>query len=457
MKCFSSTKKSAVRGSLNPILLLVALVLATAAGVYADGNYTVWGSCASGTSGNITNVVSGGTAYVGICSDKKIITSLDGTSWSASYTAPDVPTDVVYYGGKFYGCAGSNFLTSADGTVWISATFHGPNPNYTYTINGITFGIGGEMVAGGYSTILCSNDYGGTWVPLYLGAMQSYFNKMIYLPSTDQFVGLGSGGQIVKISKTVDGSGNIFFGYTPIASTQTMYFTGLSYNPDPYSPTWYGIIVDNLHDYWISASKDLYTWNHIDSGKGDISGFYFNNGMSFGMGSIMGSMPTVDTSGAWSHQNLNMASAVINDIAYGDSTYIAVGNNGVIFSSRNGTSWTACSSGTTKNLTKVIFVGGPGTGKRLAKATFTGGAFIAVGAGGTIITASQATSIHNNRRIGRSQASLSHDGRNVPLHAYLINGRELKILSKSPASYRPSAAFLQERSGNGLSGIVVWH
>lgn len=438
-----------------PGLLRAALVLATAAGVNAYGDYAVWVGCASGASGTITNVVSGGGAYVGICSDKTIISSPNGTSWSVAYTAADVPTDMVYSGGKFFGCAGSNFLTSSDGTVWTSATFHGPNPNYAYTISAITYGAGGEMVAGGYSAILCSNDYGVTWVPLYLGAMQSYFGKMIYLPSTDQFVGLGTGGQIVKISKTVDGSGNILFNYTPIASTQTMYFTGLGYNPNPYSQEWYGIIVDNLHDYWISESKDLYTWNHIDSGKGDITGFYFNNGMSFGMGTIMGSVPTIDTSGTWSHQNLG--NAVINDIAYGDSTYIAVGNSGVVFSSRNGTTWTACSSGTTKNLTKVIFTNGPGTPEKLSKRSFAGGAFIAVGAGGTIITAGLATSIHDNWRIGRSHAGLARGGHNVRPHAYLLNGSELKPLSKSPATYRPSTVFLKERSGNAPSGIVVWH
>jgi hypothetical protein len=455
MKCFNKTRNSAGRGLLIPGLLMVLLVLATAGSVRAAGSYTVWAGCASGTSGNITNIVSGGTAYVGICSDKTIISSPDGTSWSAAYTATDVPTDVVYYGGKFYGCAGTSFITSSDGTVWTSATFHGPNPNYTYTINAITYGIGGEMVACGYSTILCSNDYGVTWVPLQLGAMQSYFGKMTYLPATDQFVGLGSGGVIVKISKTVDGSGNVFFSYSPISSTQTMYFTGLNYNF--YLKTWYGIIVDNIHDYWISASKDLITWNHIDSGKGDISSFFSCNGMSFGMGSIMGAIPTVDTSGAWSHQNLNLNSAVINDIAYGDSTYIAVGNNGVVFSSINGTSWTACSSGTTKNLFKVIFISGSGIAKKLSKAASIGGAFVAAGANGTIIMANSATSINNSRRTEHTQANWSHDARNVPMHAYSINGRELKSISRYAALYRPTSVLLRERSGKGTSGVVVWH
>jgi hypothetical protein len=455
MKCFNRKRNSAGRGLLIPGLLMALLVLATVGSVCADGNYAVWMGCVSGTNGNITNIVSGGSAYVGICSDKTIISSPDGTSWSAAYTATDVPTDMVYCGGKFYGCAGSSFITSSDGTAWTSTTFHGPNPNYAYTINGITYGVGGEMVAGGYSTILCSSDYGITWVPLYLGAMQSYFGKMTYLPATDQFVGLGTGGQIVKISKTVDGSGNVIFNYTPIASSQTMYFTGLSYNP--YPQTWYGIIVDNIHDYWISASKDLYIWNHIDSGKGDINGFYFNNGMSFGMGSVMGSMPTVDTSGAWSHQNLNLSNAVINDIAYGDSTYIAVGNNGVVFSSRNGTTWTACSSGTTKNLIKVLFIGGSGTPKKLSKAVSSCGAFVAVGANGTIITANSATSINNSRRIEHAQTNWSHDARNVPLHAYSINGRELKSFYRCPALQRPATVLLREQSRNGTSGVVVWH
>jgi hypothetical protein len=177
--------------------------------------------------------------------------------------------------------------------------------------------------------------------------------------------------------------------------------------------------------------------------------------MAFGIGSIMGKMPAIDTSGAWSHTNLS--SVVINDIAYGDSTYVAVGNNGAVFSSRNGTSWTACSSGTTQNLNKVIFVGGSGTSKRLAKAAFPGGGFIAVGAKGTIVTANKGTSANNTRGIEHQQAGWAHDGRNVPLHAYSLNGRDLKMPSEIPAGYRPTAIQLRKQSGNGPSGLVVWH
>jgi hypothetical protein len=288
-----------------------------------------------------------------------------------------------------------------------------------------------------------------------LGALQSAFGTFTYLPSKDQFVGLGSGGLIETInkSKIADSSGRFWFSCTPSGGTQTMYFSALNYNP--YSATWYGIELDNIHNYWISASKDLTTWNHIDSGQGDINSFVFYNGMAFGIGSIMGKMPTVDTSGAWGHMNLS--SVVINDIAYGDNTYVAVGNSGAVFSSSNGTSWTACSSGTSQNLNKVIFVGGSGTPKRLAKTAFLGGGFIAVGANGVIVTANQGTSLNNNRRIEHQQAGGAHDGQNVPLHAYLLNGRDLKMPSKIPAGYRPTAIQLRKQSGNGPSGVVVWH
>jgi hypothetical protein len=439
MKSFNRTRDLASSGLLIPGLIMVILIWATADHVRAAGNYAVWSGCVSGTNGNITNIVSGSGAYVCICSNKMIVSSSNGTSWSTAYTATDIPTDMVYSGGKFFGCAGSSFLTSTDGAVWTSATFHGPNPNYPYTINAISYGVSGEMVAGGYSAILCSSDYGATWIPLYLGAMQSYFGKMTYLTSTDQFVGLGTGGQIVRISKSVDDSGRIRFTYEPIASTETMYFSALNYNP--YSQTWYGISVELSHYYMISASKNLYSWNNVDSGQGDITGITFYNGMAFGTGSIRGNMPAVDTSGAWSHQNLNSNNVAINDIAYGDSAYIAVGNNGVIFSSINGTSWIACGSGTTQNLNKVIF---------------SGGAFTAVGDNGTIITTNRATSINNNRRIEHTLANRSHDLRNIPLHAYSINGRELKSISRSLACDGPATAILQKRSGNGAPGLVVW-
>lgn len=450
MKCSQRVGNAAYLGLLIPGLLMAALVLTTAVGVEAAGNYTVWAGCASGTNGNITKIITGGGICVGICSNNKtIISSSNGTSWSVAYTAADVPTDMVYNGSKFYCSAGSSFLTSTNGTDWISTTVQ-------YAIGTITCGVNGEMVSGGYRSILCSNDYGVTWQPMNLGALQSAFGAFTYLPSKDQFVGMGSGGLIETInkSKIADSSGRFWFSCTPSGGTQTMYFSALNYNPS--SATWYGIELDNIHDYWISASKDLAFWNHIDSGRGDINSFVFYNGMAFGIGSIMGKMPTVDTSGAWGHNDLS-GSSVINDIAYGDSAYVAVGNNGAVFSSRNGTSWTACSSGTTQNLNKVIFVGGSGTPKRLAKTAFPGGGFIAVGTNGVIITANQGTTLINNRRIEHQQAGRAHDGRNVPQHAYSLNGRDLKMSSEIPPGYRPTAIQLRKQPGNGPSGLVVRH
>ena len=45
----------------------------------------------------------------------------------------------------------------------------------------------------------------------------------------------------------------------------------------------------------------------------------------------------------------------INDVTYGNSTYVAVGQSGRILTSSNGTSWDNRSSGTTSNLVGVTY------------------------------------------------------------------------------------------------------
>jgi Pectate lyase superfamily protein len=67
------------------------------------------------------------------------------------------------------------------------------------------------------------------------------------------------------------------------------------------------------------------------------------------------------------------ARAVYNAVAYGNSTYVAVGSGGHILYSLDGVTWTNTTSGTTSNLTTI---------------TYGSGTFVAGGANGTVIYSS---------------------------------------------------------------------
>ena len=70
-------------------------------------------------------------------------------------------------------------------------------------------------------------------------------------------------------------------------------------------------------------------------------------------------------------------SLYLNGVAYGNSTFVAVGQSGTILTSTDGATWTSRTSGTSNYLYDVAF--GNST-------------FVAVGASGTILTSTNGTS-----------------------------------------------------------------
>lgn len=72
----------------------------------------------------------------------------------------------------------------------------------------------------------------------------------------------------------------------------------------------------------------------------------------------------------------SLPSPSITGYAFGSGTYVIVGLGGIIFSSTNGTTWTARTSGTSNKLNSVVFAAG---------------LFVAVGDAGTIVTSPNGT------------------------------------------------------------------
>ncbi len=335
-----------VRRIFLPVTVLLFAYLA-----HADEKYTIWSACVSGTTGNINKIaVKDSVSIVGICSNGDVIQSSDGITWSRVYTSSVPPTDLTVSPDGFASCADTNYITSTDGKLWTVSKFYGNRPDVGVSICGVTYGKY-FMVAGGSSMVLCSNYLPNTprWVPLYLGVIQSHFCKMFSVDTA--IVGFGSGGQILYIYRLMPESGEPVFSYQPVSSSVTQSFSDFSYNS--FNKTYYGITPVGSDHYRIYSSKNLNTWTLIDSGAGNVDRIVFYGNSSFAIGlSTNGVLPVMDSTGAW-HRDTLAGASVINDIAYGDSIYVAVGNGGKVFLLKNGTSWAACSSKTTRDLLKV--------------------------------------------------------------------------------------------------------
>ena len=112
----------------------------------------------------------------------------------------------------------------------------------------------------------------------------------------------------------------------------------------------------------------------------------------------------------WHSRSPSLTVNSLNGIAYGNGTFIAVGNGGTTLASPDGINWVTSTSGTINDLRRVAFGNGifvavgsggsiltssdtinwtmrvSGTGAPLRAVTFGNGLFIVVGDGGTILT-----------------------------------------------------------------------
>ena len=122
---------------MKPFIAATMLIAASAA--FATEKYSIWSACSSGTSGNITDLVAKDTTrLVATCSNKDIIASPDGVTWTRVYTAKSAPSNLVIAHGMFCACADTCFLSSIDGVSWSSSTIYGANPNVAVPVCGLT-------------------------------------------------------------------------------------------------------------------------------------------------------------------------------------------------------------------------------------------------------------------------------------------------------------------------------
>ena len=210
-------------------------------------------------------------------------------------------------------------LTSSDGTTWTAQTSGTLN-----NLRSVAYDGSSTLVAVGFSgTILTSSD-GTTWTSRTSGITDD-INNVSYDSSSGAFAAVGDNGTLLTSS---DGS------------TWTDKTSGCG-------------MTENIWDIDLSNSS-------IGVAVGDNGSIYTS--------ADNGDSCTSRTSGT---------TVEFNELYYGNSTFVALGDNGTILSSTDGTTWTARTSGTTDSL---------------YSGTYGNSNFVAVGANGTLLTASDATS-----------------------------------------------------------------
>ncbi len=315
--------------------------------VFTSLNATTWVQQTSPLTSNLNGVAWNGTLLVAVGASGATMSSPDGITWtSIAWTTFGIPLDdVAWDGTKFIAVSGSSYYSSIDGN-WGGAAYNGDIRSTTHAIypalgSWISVGSGGRIytsldgvnwtarfsgmkdsveglanngtvaVALGQKCNFMTTADGVTWTT-YASAMpaSNSCTDIVWASTTNQFVALTSSGST---------TGNIYISpdginWTLVSTTgPTIYGSSIAYSP---------------------------TAGYVAVGSPD-----------FVTGEIWSSTDAM----TWTKQTVPNA---LNDVAWVNNQFIAVGNNGAIHTSADGITWTTQTSGSAAHL---YAVGGNGS------------------------------------------------------------------------------------------------
>lgn len=328
------------------------------AAIVTSSDGVSWTRQVSGISNPIRAAVYGDDRWVAVASGGKIITSLDAVRWTEQ--ASGVTTDLLGVGfndGVFVACgSGGVILRSTDGDSWTRQ-----NSGVTTALNGVGVVAGSFVVAGDAGVTLVSPT-GEDWARATLGRASS----TLFAASGGDTALLG--GRAGEIYTGSDGSS-----WRRLTRGTGETFRGVVFAGDRF------VVVGNRVDPLANAivtpvlfSTDGVNWTRANGSAelraGNLGAVAFGQNTYIAVGEG-GRIFTSADARDWTAQNSGITTT-LSSVAVGPSSFVATGTAGVILSSVDGATWTSQSSGVTTNLTSV---------------TYGNGRFVAVGNNGTIV------------------------------------------------------------------------
>jgi len=388
---------------------------------YADGKFvavgaqgtiitstdgTTWALQTSVISDDLFAVAYGNGKFVAVGALGKIITSPDGITWTIQNSSTFTPINGITYANSKFVAVGSMglVLTSTDGITWTSQ-----NSGNANNFKSITYGSGLFVAVGNFGAIYTSPD-GVTWTNQTLGTSADFYG-ITYGNGTFVTVGNSYG--------DFGPNGEIYTSPDAITWTNRAFDPGTGYLCVAYANSTFVVGSDN-GPVKVSTNNGINWTEPINVPANQMFGVAYGNSTFVGVG-LAGSLRTsADNGVTWTVQpygagylnGVSTSAPYFNGLTSNtdNSTFVAVGNNGIIFTSSDRTTWTRQTSGTSENLSGIAYgngtfvsVGGngtirtstdsvawitgtSGTSTTLNGITYANSKFVAVGNTGTILT-----------------------------------------------------------------------
>jgi hypothetical protein len=275
-----------------------------------SGDGTNWNVSSVGTVADLFKLRFGGGQFVAVGRGGAILTSSNGATWASQISGTTNDLIGITYGAEKFVAVGfaGKVLTSGDGEHWITQ-----NSITNTVLTDVTYGSGVFVATalGLASGIYTSSD-GGTWLRQAIGPLEGItFNDGI-------FIAVGNAKLILRSTNATDwvtqnagaGGGNLY---------QVTHGGGL-------------FVTSGFPGTFIRTSPDGVTWSNQPSGTGaSISGFAFGNG-TFVAASDAGVILTSTNGLTWTRHSTQATRRLLG-VAYGQSSFVLAGYGGTILQS----------------------------------------------------------------------------------------------------------------------------
>ncbi len=308
-----------------------------------------------------------------------VVTSPDGLEWTARASSTIDDLKGIAYGNDVFVAVGGStgyqgrgtIATSTDGALWSAQTLATSN-----TLDAVTYGNGIFVAVGWQGTIVSSPD-GVNWSDHTLEAFNQLYGLNGVTYGNGVFVAVGDGGVIVTSNNGEDW----FIRSSPSSSS----LKAVAYGNGIFIAVGFG---ENVAENGvILSSSDGTTWTVRFSATsgGQVSGIAYGNGTFVAVGGIIVTSPD-GINWTWTVGNTNI---YLPHITYSNGLFVAVGRKyinkltcqAVIASSPDGVNWTRRGFGSYKLPTAQDYWCEP----KLNGIVYGNSTFIAVGQEGIII------------------------------------------------------------------------
>ena len=289
---------------------------------------------------NLSGITYGNGKYIVVGSQGKVLTSIDGESWSPQTlgTAPSYPNliDVIYAGGQYVIVgSGGTIYTSNDGSSWVKRS---SGLTDYQTLSSISYGNGKYVAVAGGKTLTSTDgiNWSGTSTNLY-STNSICFDSSGFVTTSGIIYHSIDGTNWTKADKP--------------SSQAISYISDIQFLDGQYVAVGNGFMV----------SSDGVAWNRKNDNE-VLNRISYGNGIYVGIGNSKTYSTIVKTSTdgvTWQPQTVKVTDSLWQaDITYGSGKFVLVGNKGLILYSTDGANWTKSISGITSSLRSVLFSNG---------------------------------------------------------------------------------------------------